>query len=84
MPVRAIVYDATTGRNLERFLVEAQEMCRLDNRYSIIDSVLLERSGVPNNSQQPRNHVGQYKVEPNDRASPGNHSDGASATPGNN
>ena len=42
-------------------------MCRLDDRYSIIDSTLLEVSGAPNNSQQTRDLVGQYGVLPEDR-----------------
>ena len=84
MPVRAVVLDSTTGRYLERYLGDAKQMVAADGRYSIVDSELLERSGVPNNSQASRNLIGQYHVEPNDRASPGNHSDGASSTASNN
>jgi len=84
MPTKAVVFDSTSGKYLERFLGDANEMVARDGRYSIVDSELLERSGVPNNSGQPRNLVGQYHIEPYDRALPGNHSDGASATASNN
>ena len=70
MPCKAIVQDATTGRNLQRYLLDAQEMCRLDGRYSIVTTDLVDRAGNANFGY--RDLAGQYPIASYDRAEPGN------------
>jgi hypothetical protein len=69
MPVRAVVFDSTSGRYLERFLGDAKQMVAAGGRYSIITTDLVDRVGNPNLGY--RDLAGQYSIASYDRASSG-------------
>jgi len=60
MPVRAVVLDSTTGRYLERYLGDAQQMVAADGRYSIVTTDQVARDGTPN--QGYRNLAGNTRL----------------------